>query len=1156
MGVQNPNERPKPSGTVLRRTATQPTVKQANENRSNQIINRITRSNPQAAKVVSQGVKKASAQPKHPNLIDHVLSDVGNAAGAVGKEVGKLGQVHDTLSRQQTENLRNYPKQLGEAVSAIRKQQDKQQLEGGGGEQFITGLGRAAAATAQHPLKVGKATVKSIPGAVEGLVAGPVLLAEKPGSTIKGVIKDYNARYGKDAGKAVQQEGLLPYALDAATAAVPIGRMAGAAAKARGAEVMAERPGLRVSPDRVVPQDRSPNLFKAVAQSVEDKTREKATLKRQNKGTPRGIEPQGPNEVVPRYKHTANKKLSDSYGVRSGVNYNQFAQAREVLRGTEKQVKKTLTKDQINHGALRYAVEHGIRTPQQATEFLPKLKALIEENRTKTPLHDELPHIQWLIDHPHVFDQNLAPLADQMRELGKKLGAEDPRLKPKQQAVRDVTPQSILLGTGERVKNERVKSFEKRVAAARKEAGLTEPGYFPHRDMLRPRFADYTRGQGVHGAVKGHKETSYALMKEGAAVVHPQALTDALARNLKNRFQVNHVADTTAGFAVTKLTNAKTGEAIHLHPSKATYHDVERALEESGVKDLVAYRPQTIYKAMHDQAEHPENPVKFLADAYKTATDPAAFRNKSGWVLIPKEIDKQMKDSLKHNGFFSRLLAKNKSFNTKMILGLNPSWPVMRIGHNLGSSALFGVNPLKAIEASRNLSPEQMKALNAWVGSDALHFDRTPPRMGAAAKPESLTDALRTVALSDTKTGKAIRAANPATWVNQLTRPAMAVERNQMAFFRRAAAYQKLSKDAKAKVNKDFGGFISTVAQARDELLKDPQYMETLAHHVNEVFGDFNHYSGLQRTAQQNLMFYGFLRYATRVVLKDLPVKHPIKANILLNLSRQNERNTRDILGLGPNDPLPFGADANVYTRDKNGNLSAQSLHRLNPFGAVTLETADDPRRMLTSSLPLAPSELATQAFNVDLLRRHGLRVNGQAAEKGFGDSISAEDRARIALADFLKQIAPYRVVDNAKAAGRKMGNDSLAFSQRPILHKQTQAIANDIVAENFGKKIGPVGEILKAELPFVKLPSRDDMLALQAKQNAERLAGKHLSPQQKAAEEKKIRSQPGYAKAEQKARVLSRQRSKHRGRHASAKPFSIDDTLNNSTNAIDSILP
>lgn len=1095
----------------------------------------------------------------HHSFFHNLLHGVENAALGLGRA--------EMNSRDNTAQVvRDYPRQLGKALGQI-EQMHRGQQEGMGGN-FVTGLASAGKATLEHPGKVLSATAKSLPATAEGLLAGPIEAVAKPGDTLAALRKDYSNRYGKNAGKAVQKEGLLPYALDAATVVAPAARATGVAAREGalgevGRTVMAERPNLRVSAERAVAQEKSPNIIKAAGQTVADNMRRKAAEGRQSRGTPRGIEPQRANEVVPYTRRGAAHAQAKSFGFQSGLSRNLHAQGRQELRNFfEKELPKTLSKDQMEHGAFRYALEHGIHTQTAAREFLPALREQILTHRTerqiefeqkhaawvkrgktgkepKLPLRsaDELQHLDYLIAHPELFDANVAAMASKARDLGSKLGLSDPRLTEMQARERALTPQALLLKVAPRKGStlrpvvdakqaEPFAQFEQRAATAREKAGLAEPGYFPHKDLLKPRLSDYVRGSGVHGAIKGPHETNYDLMQHGEAVVHPKALNDALARNLKSHFNVNHVANTVQKFALRHLVDQESGKKLNVQ--NQTFHQLELAMERAGVTDVVPYRPQTIYDGLKD---HQGDDLKYLKDAYSRATTPGELKNVKGWYLIPKAIDKQMQESMRFQGPIARALGKNKSFNTKLILGTNPSWPMMRVIHNLGLSAAQGINPLKGLEARSALDEGQLKQLQAYAGSNTLHADVNPPRIAGALKGEHTTAVasyLHDLVNSDTSTGKVLRNArklSPFQLLDQLVRPTMAAERHQNSFFREAAAYQKLSRDAKSLVAGHVHGFVNTAEKlthpnAVDKLLNDPHYMEDLGRHVNQVFGDFASYPGVHRLLQQNVMFYGFVRFSVRLLAYTLPANHPIMLNLGAELSRMHEKEVRKLLHAGPNDPLPFGALANIYSRDAKGNLSVYNLHRANPILSALIESADNPRAAAVGSLPYSETQILSQMADADLLRMKGLRVKGNAQAKGIGDHISVPDRGRIALKDFLDQVAAYRVAEQSKAGGNTLGNDSLLWNQRPILHSSVAGRTQDILNQQFGKKVGTKGAVLKAELPFLPQPSKDDQLTHSLLRNQQKQNNIPLTPKEQIQDLKLKLAQAGYSKAYVKAAV------------------------------------
>lgn len=1185
------------------------------------------------------------------------------------KVLGALEHHGEKMARNQTEptdTVQSLGDFAGHPLRSLEQHGQTQAQESGFlPGQMIAGAGKVAATTVEHPGVVGRATVKSFPGITAGLIAAPVYAAMDPGRALKALKQDYATRYGPEAGKAVEREGLLPYLLDLGVAGTAFGRTATpAAAEGAFGETLRRVATEGRKPLQVGTVERtqrtSPNLILAAGQKALDAARERRVTKHERQAV-EGARPLRPDEAAIRRTDSGDRAavapLSPALArrgermrfatARGAATVQHRIAQRESVTALENEAHATLTKEQLNGGALRYAIEHGIRTPEQAARFLPELERIVEEGRRQAAVegrpvdipwvqrnvNDELATIRDLEQHPELFDEKLAAVAEKAVALGDQLAHGDPSLRSLDAEERRVTPQALVLGqeprkggvlrdqqpaleqsraaaaeresaaaagvqqaklrldraraseaeelrvakrdasrrrasqqrggvstklpdlpraAGERLMNrqadtmiaerqleharqafedaraersrlrahiedlpefasEPIRSFVARTEEAQHEAGLARPGYFPHEKDFRPRLSLRTHGSGLFGAMRSDRQTHFTLMQEGRADVRAAPFFQALARNLKRKYSWNFAISTARDFALKDVRRVDTGERIDVR--NKTPAQLAEAIRHGAIdpKDVVLWNPRIMLREGPKDAgrDLEVQDLRGADEAFAKSTheirsvadlerlDANDFKTTRGWHLISRTVYDEMAASFKYQGLLGRLARKYvKGIPSRIILGMNPSWAVIQVLNNVALAELAGVHPTEWATAAKYWrdNPDLRRRIEPYAGSSPFVVEHHLGRIGSAAPDWGLVRYYQ--ALRDTPLMRKAAQHNPMDLLFK-------ADATQNRFFREAVAYNQLKRLAAERMGEGVNGIAAGLQKVGGlfdgrpddvmrNLMQEQGTLEEIGAHVDDTLGNYTRYTATERrTLEQNLMFYGFLRFSVRFTLYTLPFKHPIVASLLVNLSRLNQQETRRLLGAGPNDPLPFGALANYY-RVRNGKLEAFGLGRLNP-AMNALTQAHGPAQLL-GVLPPIYTQILDQMTGRDLFMGKDFKIEGQSAPidaakqrvLGWG-AIPTQDRVRIFVEQFLQQSAPYRTAEQLKFRGEPQGVDSMLLSPRPTQYKSPAVLKSIRKSEKRQRGQSPWSIIAGGQLPFVPHPSQDAELEKSLQANAQR---------------------------------------------------------------------
>jgi hypothetical protein len=607
-----------------------------------------------------------------------------------------------------------------------------------------------------------------------------------------------------------------------------------------------------------------------------------------------------------------------------------------------------------------------------------------------------------------------------------------------------------------------------------------EPGFVTHRRRPGPRYADRAPGQG-NRAIAAPRQTNMTLYRQGRRDVTPDAYFDTLARQVKYGVNWNMVDEQYRLHALNDFTDDEiaraTGKAAPKNPDvklidTLTVEDLRRVLERRGL-DLDDYgfvNPGVLRKqreggdeALGEESEpiaqqglesSPEIRAAFEASAVDTdrlaamGEGRAAFMQTRGWYAVPKQAFDELDSATKPSGKAGRMLSKVVGFQSRMLLGTSPSWLPFQILAN-GFVAGFGVrgNVFDAVESVkwyRNLTPEQQHDMNGLLGSGAMRGHGEKMYLGYTGG--SLSRQFN--ALMETPFMRRASRYNPLDLVFR-------ADDAQNAFFRRAVLYSQVKRDAYRRMGakipelRDMQGRLIQIEnlpprERINRLLESPELVDSYARKVDEFLGNWQRFSTFERRVmKRGVLFYGFMRYATRMLLYTAPIKHPIVASIVAKLAQLHTEEVADLVG-GREAPWAF---SRIFFGQKGGELRSIDTLRANPVTSPMVSALESGPRALTGlvspMLVAALDQMADESHFTGIPYRVRGSTAGVGTQGGPKLPFFSADRGRIFTDDMLSIYSPYRLGKLLSQTGTQ-GDDSLLFSPRPLDYSRSDAIARE----------------------------------------------------------------------------------------------------------------
>ena len=277
--------------------------------------------------------------------------------------------------------------------------------------------------------------------------------------------------------------------------------------------------------------------------------------------------------------------------------------------------------------------------------------------------------------------------------------------------------------------------------------------------------------------------------------------------------------------------------------------------------------------------------------------------------------------------------------------------------------------------------------------------------------------------------------------------------------------------------------------EAMMKLLTNQKALERHAEHVDSLLGNWMTYTNAERRVFSRFtMFYGFVRFSTKLTFYTMPIHHPIMTSILAKLGQLQRDELRKLFGVD----LPFWEVGNYYGTD--GWLVPEGMRiqaaRINPFfnayGIVLGPTREQPAEEGEPSFTVEGSQgdlnfrtkpefkgmdfaslfqymppyfglaLDTFSHQKNSFQREEWTVNGNAAwQIGKDSTVTKRDEAQVLLGSVLRLSPYYRALEKSGIPGvveplrGKQTTDSSLFFPNPIKYKGKTKKSKELIKRN-----------------------------------------------------------------------------------------------------------
>lgn len=964
--------------------------------------------------------------------------------------------------------------------------------------------------TTKSSAKMAVATAKGAPAGVVQAVKDPKKAVKETGESYKRLYKPLAEGNTIEFRRQVQDEGAgVQVAFDTATAGSIVGKGVGAVAKGAGASVMTKpRPKLRVGagPTAVRKQQVSSNILKAAGQRKVDKSRAKKASKRAGREEGmKGLKP-GEGEVVKRslaaQRRDQRIRVADRQSrgfTRLKRKQDEEIRGKKGVRGSQKQLRKDVRKAEL--GGMRHVLPDASRHAAKlgddmstlalqglVTKDVKSTRALLEKRRKqvvdsrgdRTPARgaDELVRIERVLKRS---DGELARALPPVREFVQREQARDVRvladdttgLGGHRAEMRRWQPLGRTLGEhkqldkqlqriAERVEDKTLKpkaaeglavraetQFLNRVKQRATELDLPAPVYVEHRPTTKVRHSDFTAG-GAR-AVQGPKRTKYTLFDEGRYDTSPQAYEAGQARTLKRTVNWETAAD------ILEDNSPKDGRGLSLRDAQNYIARENLDPNDWDVIDMNILRKKPDRDRPDDRGGLGDIENADIHEALGRATvdlsgDTAQFRQGTRtFAVVPRAVTKELKSATAPSGAFKRTVQKVQGGTSSVILNTNPLFVPVQVASNAilavpGSRGRILTGPAKRWHSK--LDPDTKAMVDEFLGSSPSADLTRAPRYGAAAD-NGFGRFLQSISDSGTVNAARESKLNPLTWNRRM-------DEAQNRVFRSNAFYARLERDLKRPVS-------GAVAEAQElaEALRlpagpekvarlrqlEPQ-IEVYARHVDDMLGNWTRYTVAERNLGRSaLLFYGFMRFATKLALYTLPVKHPVATNIIRQLGQLNNEEVVEFLGseflkrekgyareeveraIRAEMLKQFGG--RMYFRNGEG-IGYVDLGRVSPLTSPIFDVLSDPRQ---GSFGLLSPVLGSSVKALLGEKPTGAKVNVKGLFSAYDEKppVGLEEAVRIVGRDTFRLSPALRALDDALADGTQ-GDDTLPLvNDRPL---------------------------------------------------------------------------------------------------------------------------
>lgn len=493
-------------------------------------------------------------------------------------------------------------------------------------------------------------------------------------------------------------------------------------------------------------------------------------------------------------------------------------------------------------------------------------------------------------------------------------------------------------------------------------------------------------------------------------------------------------------------------QTVELSAEGMSKHEAERKLTEAGYGDrdspFVAVQMGHIRDARStaglEALATTTSPTRLL----KAATEELGGAKRAptdDWVIMRKgAADERLAQSVSVSST-TRVAEAIQRAQTAPILGLSPTWALYQIPANVATTLLADPSALLRLRKNqkliKSLTPEERAVFDMWTGGSA-----SGDYLKGSAFQQSHTEINLGKQIADRVLPAIQHGARDPFKLFQF-------DRWEVHKFRRNLLMNQVRKVAQTADDIKSIGDAATLPRLEDRVkavIENKPAMERAAAKLNEAMGDFVTMTAAERKAlRSNIMFYGYLRYSTRLLLYTLPVKHPLMAGILANLGQVHKDEVEDLIGTG----LP-GAVGLIPL----GNGQKTDFSRANPLAnsLVSIASGQSPESLISSMPPFLGATYSVLSGR-DPYRNKALTyldASGSAAK--FNDdpnSFHTKERARAFVTMMLKLASPVSLVAKQAARGKLETSDSI-----PLLSPRYARVGSaetQLNIEKSGKEAG-----------------------------------------------------------------------------------------------------
>lgn len=1001
--------------------------------------------------------------------------------------------------------------------------------------------GRAAVASQELVRDpVGQAKKNTGTGAkmLQSIIPGLAAAVTQPVKTAKESVREPVQRWNESDEqfrKRVKKEGFVPELLDATVVvgggtalasralqrAAATGRLG---AKAKRTAGYTRRELVSAGEKGAVVTGPSKSFLRNAARQKVDARRVRKVKARVKKDRARGresdlLDVEAAERGLPTVGRRRRARKARRVGARDqGRNFIMFkSEQAEEVTGRDKDTIGSqigrLSKDE-NVG-YRYVAEFGIRDRKTFVRELKSLRAKMIANRKAanerrldrgeqplTIVTDQVAEIDRILKAPEkFFTPRVLEVAEVVGPKQRRLAVkDDPGVTEATVERRRLKPFEAMYGIEDLSagkKPVRTKAEQNAVTRrAMRERGLDPEltSYFKNMEFSERGFKNYAMGG--RRAVADDRTYSGELLKTGRSVSDARIVTDSAAGNLKRKYNWNQVAQWAERSVAPWSKNYKgklrdldrEARSRGLRPGSYVFVDLRKiyAARDRGASqvDLDVDSPLLRSTEVSEVLRDPRNvvdPARRDLDNL-VETDPEAF-DTTGWSVVSKADYDELVNRTTPSGKAGRVIDMARGAASRWLL-LNLPWLVFQTSSNSILSALAGVTPndiRRAAKFFKELPPEERRALEATFGVKGWYDER--PRGGAAFDNRY---AHMIAAWKKTEHYRRWRQYGVPGWLEVFSR----LDNMQNNVFRRALFYKTAKSEAFTRMNDATGRVYGTLPRLEAALgkksheevmraiVKERESVEQLGRAVDDWLGDWTSFTAAERKWMVRIpLFYGFIRFSTRLAFYTMPLNHPVLTSILLKLGDLSRKELEAIFAKEGTEPPPWEY-GNFYTyNDATGEARRFTLSRTVPFFNL-LQVTNQPEDVLNPQV----ADLLGLINPLFLISYQQLAMKNSAGremydlknEDGSDPGILDVRRFRLLVAQVLGYNWYARTLEKTGIPGvrdpfrgRQQADSSIVFPRPKVYKRDKERLSNErVIAQQ--RKAGLDAAAQERFAPFV----------------------------------------------------------------------------------------